>query len=53
MKDEFEDLRDAEELGKRIQANRGTEDSPRWETLLAKAQWVCPVHLYRVHPEDV
>lgn len=44
--------RAAEAAGARIQANRGTESEPHWETLTEKAQFSCPAHLYRVHPDD-
>ncbi|HEY5805033.1 MAG TPA: hypothetical protein VIT90_15205 [Lysobacter sp.] len=45
-------LRTAEAAGARIQANRGTESEPKWETIEGKARFSCPAHLYRVHPED-
>ncbi len=45
-------LRTAEAAGARIQANRGTEDVPKWETIEGRAQFSCTAHLYRVHPED-
>lgn len=58
MKDDFEALRIAEAQGRRIQAWHLNEDALSsadgfWDTLHSKAEFDCPVHLYRVHPEDV
>lgn len=47
------ELRELERRGVRIQANRGTVDEPRWETLTEPAQFTCPAHLYRAHPDDL
>lgn len=47
------ELRELERRGVRIQANRGTVDEPRWETLTEPAQFTCAAHLYRAHPDDL
>lgn len=51
--DPYATLRAAEAAGARIQANRGTMESPHWVTLSEAAEFSCPANLYRVHPEDV
>lgn len=59
QQDPYQQLKEAEDAGKRIQANRGPKDadgepiSDNWETLTDKAKWSCKPHLYRVHPDDV
>jgi len=59
QQDPHQHLKDAEDAGKRIQANHGPKDedgepiSDLWETLTEKAKWTCKPHLYRIHPDDV
>lgn len=55
MNDEYATLRAAEAAGARIQARHLTDAYPvgEWVTLPNKALFNCPVHLYRIHPEDV
>ncbi|HEY0661468.1 MAG TPA: hypothetical protein VGD21_09155 [Lysobacter sp.] len=55
--DQHATLRAAQAAGARIQVwrLRGYTDSSadgEWVTIAGSAQFTCPAHLYRVHPED-
>jgi hypothetical protein len=47
----YTELQLAFNAGNPIQANRGTEDEPKWETIEGQPMFSCPPHLYRVEPQ--